>query len=179
MQSAIGSFLLLSWLAAPAPEGAKAPADPWAAWAPLVGEWVGEGAGRPGSGGGGFSFERSLDGRVLVRKSFSEYPATKDRPATRHEDLMVVYHDGAATRADYWDNEGHVIRYGVTFPTPTSIVLTSDPAPGAPRFRLTYAWTTPGRVTIDFAMAPPGAPEQFGTYVSGTARRKSRPRRRR
>ncbi len=174
MRAALVSLVLVGVLGArgvQAPQGSKAPADPWAAWAPLVGEWVGEGSGQPGSGPGGFSFEKALDGRVLVRKSFSEYPATQDRPAARHEDLMVVYHDGPATRADYWDNEGHVIRYEVSFPTPTSVVFVSAAAPGAPRFRLTYAWTEPGRVSIDFAIAAPGAPAEFRSYVSGSARR--------
>ena len=59
-----------------------AAADPWAAFEPLLGEWHGEGKGAPGSGTGDFSFERALQGKVVVRRSFAEYPAMKDRPAS-------------------------------------------------------------------------------------------------
>src|SRR5262244_1588463 len=46
--------------------------------------------------------------------------------------------DGA-TRADYWDSEGHVIRYGVTVDAGKSIVFLSEGA--GPRYRLTYSFT--------------------------------------
>src|SRR5205085_11953778 len=85
----------------------------WSDFDPLAGAWVADSSG-PGTPTGGFEFVPDLQGRVLVRRNFAEYPKTKDRPATRHEDLMVIFHQGAGTRADYYDNEGHVIRYAVT-----------------------------------------------------------------
>jgi len=45
-------------------------------WNWLVGEWIGEGSGQPGQGGGTFSFAYDLDENIIVRKSHSEYPAT-------------------------------------------------------------------------------------------------------
>src|SRR5690242_19738130 len=53
-------------------------------WGPaqfLIGEWRGEGNGRPGTGAGAFSFAEDVQGRVLVRKSYAEYPATGGKPA--------------------------------------------------------------------------------------------------
>lgn len=90
-------------------------ADRWHAWQFLVGEWTGEGVGEPGKGTGGFSFSFDLEKRILVRKGRSDYPATKDRPAYSHRDLMIIYPELStnATRAIYFDNEGHVIGYRV------------------------------------------------------------------
>ncbi|MGO9231334.1 MAG: hypothetical protein ACLQKA_19260 [Bryobacteraceae bacterium] len=87
-------------------------------WGPvqfLVGRWTGEGGGEPGAGSGAFTLAPDLQGKILVRKSFAAYPAAADRPAFRHDDLIVVYRDGpsAELRAMYWDNEGHVIAYTV------------------------------------------------------------------
>src|SRR5262249_54757443 len=51
----------------------------------LAGEWKGEGGGRPGQAAtGGFSFNFELQGKVLVRRNFSEYAATPEKPAFRH-----------------------------------------------------------------------------------------------
>src|SRR6266849_4941025 len=89
--------------------------DPWSSLRFLIGEWVGEGGGGPGQGTGVFSFQPDLDGKILVRKNHSEYPATKDRPAFSHDDLMIVYPEtaGAPLRAVYFDTEGHVIQYAI------------------------------------------------------------------
>src|SRR6185312_5181994 len=84
------------------------PAVDWSAWQPLVGEWVADPT--PDGATGGSSFALDLQKRVLVRKNVADYPKTKQR----HDDLMVVYQQGGATRADYWDNEGHVIHYVAT-----------------------------------------------------------------
>ena len=52
-------------------------------WGPaqfLVGNWTGEGGGQPGQGTGAFSFSPELQGKILVRKSFAEYPAANGSP---------------------------------------------------------------------------------------------------
>src|SRR5262245_46446671 len=74
----------------------------------LFGDWTGEGTGTPGNGAGEFSFAYDLQNQVAVRKSFAEYPATKDSPASRHDDLMIVYREPAQDilRAIYFDSEG-------------------------------------------------------------------------
>ena len=45
---------------------------------------------------------------------------------------------GQPLKAIYFDNEGHVIHYNVTNPTPTTAVFLSDAAQPGPQFRLTY-----------------------------------------
>jgi hypothetical protein len=96
----------------------------------LIGNWTGEGAGRPGAGQGEFSFTSELDGHVLVRRSYNQLAS-----GPRHEDLMIVYLDGAP-RAIYFDSEGHVIHYTVSTPALNTAVFESTDAPG---YRLTYA----------------------------------------
>ena len=169
-------FLLPAILASAA---IAAPED--AAWEPfafLVGNWTGEGTGAPGEGTGGFSFQYDLQGKVLVRKNHADYPKTKDRPAYSHEDLMVIYRESPAGpfRADYYDNEGHVIHYTIsTSPDRSTVEFISDPAAAAPRFRFTYKRTGQDSVGIKFEIAPPGKPDAFGPYIDAKARRAGTP----
>src|SRR5215831_15663978 len=80
----------------------------------VVGHWTGAGTGSPGEGLGESTFEWDLGRNVLIRKNFAEYAATKDRPASRHDDLMIVFTEGDKLRADYFDSEGHRIHYSVS-----------------------------------------------------------------
>ena len=149
----------------------SAPAD-WKEFAPLMGEWSADPSGPSDTTRGGFTLESALSGRVLVRKNWAEYPKTTDRPASRHDDLMVVYKVGGETRADYYDNEGHVIRYAVSVPTDGTFVFLSDPLEGQPRFRLTQAIDAAGTMSIRFEIAPPNAPNEFKPYITASAHRK-------
>ncbi|MFB3922395.1 MAG: hypothetical protein ACE145_11775 [Terriglobia bacterium] len=147
----------------------------WDPWRFLLGEWVGEGEGQPGQGIGKFSFALDLQGRILVRKNRADYPATRERPAYSHEDLMVIYQgpSPSSTRAIYFDNEGHVIQYRVTVSTDgNSVTFLSDPSPSAPRFRLTYTKGKSGGLKILFEIAPPGKPDVFSPYIEATASRR-------
>ena len=137
-----------------------------------MGDWVGEGGGEPGQGTGSFSFRLELEGRILVRKNRSDYPATQDRPAVSHQDLMVVYPESPNPRAIYFDNEGHVIQYAAEF-RGGGVVFTSEAQTSAPRFRLTYTKLAADKVGIRFEMAPPGKPDAFVPYVEAVAHRKS------
>jgi hypothetical protein len=142
----------------------------------LFGDWVGEGSGEPGQGTGGFSFHLDLQGKILVRKSYAEYPATKEKPAYRHDDLMIFYYDDASSslRADYFDNEGHPIEYRVhVAPDGKSCSMESAPSANAPSYRLSYAEAGPGQLKLEFETAPPGNPPQFQTYIDASARRRS------
>jgi hypothetical protein len=148
----------------------------WDPWRFLLGEWTGEGTGKPGEGTGGFSFAFDLQGKILVRKNRADYPATKDRPAYSHEDLMVVYAEsgGKPDRAVYFDNEGHVIHYAAAFSSDgKTLTLLSDAVPSAPRFRMTYTQQEPSALSLKFEIAPPGKPDSFQTYIQATAHRKS------
>ena len=110
----------------------------WDKWTFLTGTWAGEGSGQPGQGSGGFSFSFDLDQKILVRKSHTEFPASGDRPATVHDDLLVVYPEagGNPSKAIYFDNEGHVIHYTIGY-SGELIVLTSEKRGNLPVFRLT------------------------------------------
>ena len=148
----------------------------WGALEFLVGDWTGEGSGGPGQGSGSFSFKPDLEGNILVRKNRAEYPATKERAASVHEDLMIIYRDDTPARyarAIYFDNEGHTITYEVRNAPEGDIVLESAPEPSAPRYRLTYMRVASDRVKIKFEIAPPAHPEEFSTYIEASARRAS------
>lgn len=151
--------------------GAQSPAaaDPFSGLRFLVGEWIGEGEGKPGASSGGASFRVELDGKVLVRRSQADIPAANGRPASHHEDLMTVFEEGGQLKALYLDNEGHVIRYLVSA-RPEGATFTSEPAPG-PRFRLSYQKKSDSLFTLRFEIAPPGKPEAFATYLEAATRR--------
>jgi hypothetical protein len=134
----------------------------------LLGNWAGTGQGQQGTGSGGFTFEKDLDGKILVRRSRADYPATKDRPAFVHTDLTIVYSSPAGLSASYFDNEGHTIQYRVVVGADrNSVTFLSDTQPGTPRYRLTYS-KEDGRLRVTFEIAPPGQPEAFKTYTEGT-----------
>ena len=143
----------------------------------LLGKWVGEGSAETGQTGSGYcSFEKGLQDKVIVRKNHAEYPATKDRPAIVHDDVMIIYPDHAKhqLRAFYTDNEGNIIHYTVTSASDgKSVVFLGDNEPGARRFRLSYATLEPGRMNITFEMAPPDKQDQFQRFMEGKLRRSS------
>jgi hypothetical protein len=170
----LSTFALVALCGASASGGAED--DPWAPYRFLIGEWVGEGGGKPGEGEGRFSLAEELQGKVLVRRNRSEYPAAANRPATVHEDLMVIYREepGQSPTAIYFDNEGHVIHYTPSFSSDgRTLTLVSDAKPASPRFRLTYALEKDrdDKISIRFEIAPPGKPEAFALYLSGSCRR--------
>jgi hypothetical protein len=143
----------------------------WDKWNWLIGDWVGEGSGIPGQGGGVFSFKLDLDKKILVRKSHSEYPAAENKPQVIHDDLLIVYPDftGTPSKAIYFDNEGHTITYSITY-ADRSIVLTSDKIPNVPVFRLTYILLDDETVDTEFAMAQDG--KKFTAYIEGKSKKK-------
>jgi len=147
----------------------------WNEWRFLLGKWVAEGGGQPGqASAGGFSFDFDLQGRVLVRRNYSEYPATASKPPSRHDDLMVIYQEPEkGTRAEYFDNEGHVIHYSVSFSEDKkTITFVSDVISSAPRFRFIYRQLKDDLLSLEFDIAPPGKPDSFSKYVEGTAKRR-------
>jgi hypothetical protein len=163
-------FLLLGCLTA----AAASKPESWGAIDYLLGDWTGEGGGGPGQGTGSFSFRPDLQGKVLVRTNRSAYPATRDRAAFVHDDLMVVYRDSldAPPHAIYFDSEGHTIRYEVqSSKEGDAIAFVSAPETNAPRYRLTYTRVDRDHLKIKFEVAPPGQPDRFATYIEAGARR--------
>jgi hypothetical protein len=142
----------------------------WSKWNWLMGEWKGEGSGQPGQGGGLFRFSFNLDKKIIERKSHSEYPAKGNKPLIIHDDLMIVYPDAAGnpSRAIYFDNEGHTINYTVSY-ADKSIVLTSEPIPNTPAFRLTYMLLDDNTIDTRFELARDG--KTFTTYLEGKSKK--------
>ena len=167
----LGFFLLLPTFAAA--QQTKAP-DVWGPWRFLVGKWTAAASGEPGEGKGTFSFALELQGKILVRRGRTDFPATPARAAFSHEDLLIVYSEAGAApnRAIYFDNEGHVIQYRTTFDAQGKVLtFLSESSPQAPRQRLTYTQSADGTLKVTFALAPPGKPEAFVTHVEGVAQR--------
>jgi hypothetical protein len=151
----------------------NAPAN-WTKFQFMLGSWKAAGSGSPGEGAGEFSFMFDLQKRVIVRRSHTEYPATAGRPAFAHDDLMIIYADEQQLfHADYYDNEGHVIHYAIEFShDENTCKFVSDASASQPRFQLIYRKIKDGELAISFDIAPPGQPNNFKTYVEGTAKRK-------
>ena len=169
----VAMFTMLAALAGPDVRAAAPAASALEPFAFLVGEWPSTGSGQPGAGTGTATFARSLQDKVIVRTSHAEYPAAGDKPATRHDDLMVIYAaPGGGARADYYDSEGHVIRYAVQSPAPGQAIFLGDAAGGGPRFRLAYTLAAPGVLKGEFAIAPPGTPEAFKPYLTWESHKK-------
>ena len=82
----------------------------------------------------------------MVRTNYSNTPATGGTPASRHDDLMVVYVEAGVVKADYFDSEGHVIRY-VVDGRPGEAVFVSETKAAEPRYRLTYTQASPSTLT--------------------------------
>ena len=109
----------------------------------------------------------------MVRRNRAELPAGNGRPAAVHEDLMVIYpgEAGKASKAVYFDSEGHVIHYTVSTSEDQRVLsFVSDPQPAGPRYRLSYTKEGADAVAIKFEIAPPGKPDEFKTYLEGKAR---------
>ena len=141
----------------------------WDKWENYIGNWIGEGSGIPGQGGGTFSFTLDLDKNVLIRKSHSEYPSPEGKVQT-HDDLMVIYLDinKNPSKAIYFDNEGHTINYQISY-TDKTIILTSEKVPNSPVFRLVYSMLDNETCNTRFELSQDG--EQFTPYIVGNSKR--------
>lgn len=137
-------------------------------WKWLVGNWKGEGKGKPGKGYGGFSLQEQLGGKVLLRQSRSVYPASATMPTVVHEDLTTIYSTTNGDRAMYFDNEGHKINYAITY-SPGKIMLNTDLVQGLPLFRLSYTHVDDRTIRVRFEMAQDG--EHFMTYTDGVCKK--------
>jgi hypothetical protein len=162
----IGSVLLVFFALGGSIRGEPPP--PLAPLQFLVGEW--EGIGEQAGATGRFTFAPRVQDRIIVRTNHSDTPATGGTPASRHDDLMVVYVEAGVVKADYFDSEGHVIRYVVDGRLGEAVFVSEIKA-GEPRYRLTYRQGSPTALNGTFEVAPPGKPEAFGLYLSWKARK--------
>jgi len=131
----------------------------------LIGKWVGVAGEKDtplGAGQGAFSFDFELNNKIIVRHNRAEYDS-----GARHDDLMVIYLEGTP-RAIYFDSEGHVIRYKISFSGDESVVFESDGTQPGPKYRLSY-WMENGSLKGKFEVAAPGA--EYKTYMSWGSRK--------
>jgi hypothetical protein len=164
-------LLLLAFAALPL--RAQAPPADLAPLQFLLGSWEAEP--QPGGGTGRCAFTSELQGRVIVRTNHADYPAAGGRPAISHDDLMVIHAEASQLQADYYDNEGHTIRYTISAHPDGSLEFLSAATPGMPRYRLTYAKAPQDRISGQFEVAPPDKPAQFATYLQWFLRRPAAP----
>jgi hypothetical protein len=160
--------------ARPSTQAAKA-ADPWNACRFLLGTWTAtQGSGQPGEAvSGETTFSLDLGDKIIVRKNRADYaPKPGETAGFSHQDLLLIYLAMGETqlKAFYIDNEGHEIRYRVSFPKPNAAAFESEGSPQSPRYRLEYSLGADGTLTISFLIAPPGG--EFKIYTVGKARKK-------
>jgi hypothetical protein len=136
----------------------------------LIGGW--QAVDTPPGESGAFTFKLSVQDHIMVRTNEATYAATAERPALRHDDLLVIYGERGSLRADYFDREGHVIRYAVRTQNANVVVFVSDLSPNEPRYRLTYSMAADGVLLGSFEIASPAAPETFKPYLSWKARKR-------
>lgn len=134
----------------------------------LLGKW--RAVSKPEEPTGGFEFTLQLQSKIIVRTNYADYAATNERPAFRHEDLMVIYlGTGQGLHADYYDSEGHVIRYDGKITAKNRVVLSSLPTASSPGFRLSYYLDQDGRLNGSFEIAQPDQPDSFTPYLAWSA----------
>jgi len=116
--------------------------EQWTALSFLEGTWnAGTQGGTAGANVlGTYIFRRELGGHILARHSSSAGCKGPDDFDCQHGDLLYIYQEtsGQPLKAIYFDNEGHVIHYGVSTPAANSVVFLSDASSPGPRFRLAY-----------------------------------------
>jgi hypothetical protein len=103
-----------------------------------------------------------VGGTVLTRRSWCEFPETPQRPAFRHEDLLVIYVDSESRlQGVFWDNEGdvHFYRLVQVAVGGDGVRLVTDAAIPGPRQALEYQFLPPNRTSSVFNLLVPGAPD--------------------
>src|SRR5580704_967475 len=144
----------------------------WNALSFLEGTWDAktQGGSAVANVSGTYSFKKELGGHVLARHSGGtgcKGPADFD---CDHNDLLYIYPGGQGPlKAIYFDNEGHVIHYNVTAPTPTSAVFISDESTPGPQFRLVYELKE-GVMSGKFQMQMPGKTD-WTSYLEWSGRK--------
>lgn len=144
--------------------------DHWAPFQFLIGSWSSPVSGQPGEGVTGSStFSYDLNQKVIIRKSRAEFaPGPEEQAGFIHEDLLVIYRlpGEAQPRAIYFDNEGHVIHYEISFPDrQPGIVFESASQNGIPHARLTYETDKDGALHTEFFVEAPGG--ELVSHVKG------------
>ncbi|HEY2470824.1 MAG TPA: hypothetical protein VGI45_23725 [Terracidiphilus sp.] len=152
---------------------AKPAPDPFAPLSFLIGTWDAKTVNNPAvTASGAYTFRAELNGHILARHTEAAGCKGPEDFNCQHGDLLYIYTDGPSRplRAIYFDNEGHVIHYSATTPTPTTAEFLSDPAGPGPQFRLTYELKD-GLMSGKFQIRIPGQPD-WKSYLEWTGSRK-------
>jgi len=142
----------------------------------LIGSWSSPVSGQPGQGvSGSTTFSYDLDKNIVVRRSQAVFaPEPGETKGLVHEDLLVIYQQPGESqfKAIYFDNEGHIIHYTLTFPdTQPAVVFESEASQTSPQARLVYRTTPDGGLITEFFVAAPGG--QLLSHVKGIVKRDS------
>ncbi len=133
----------------------------------LLGQWRAIDT-QPGETGA-FAFTLAVQDHVVIRTNEANYAATAGRAASRHDDLLVIYAENSSVKADYFDNEGHIIRYTVEPLGDRAVAFVSAPDPRQPRYRLIYRGGANDTLVGTFEIAPSESPDAFKLYLSWKA----------
>jgi len=142
----------------------------------LIGSWSSPVSGQPGQGvSGSTTFSYDLDMKVIVRKSTAEFaPGPGEIKGLVHEDLLVIYQQPGESqlRGIYFDNEGHIIHYSLSFPDrQRRVVFESEASQTSPRARLVYEAADEDTLVTEFFVATQGG--ELLSHVRGTLKRSS------
>lgn len=167
----------LIWASGLFAQSTPAPTQGTNAWEPLrflIGTWEAktEGGSAGAAGTGTYSFQLELRNHILARHATSSGCEGPDRFDCEHGDLLYIYQDapGRPFRAIYFDNEGHVIHYGVSTPTAATAIFLSESSQPGPKFRLIYELK--GSIMYGkFQMQMPGQTE-FTSYLEWSGAKK-------
>jgi hypothetical protein len=124
----------------------------------LVGHWEGGGevTDTGGKAVGVSDMTVEANGRLLLRRDRNETLDKSGKVVGALGQVMSVYEEGGAVRADYVDGEGHVIHYGPAVIVPGRSVEFTSVAPAGPIFRLRYEAVGADALKIWFGLKPPG-----------------------
>lgn len=148
------------------------PNDPWKALSFLNGTWEAKGQGNGGaSATGTYTFQRKLKGHILARHSTKSGCSGPKDFDCEHADLLYVFQEapGQPLKAIYFDNEGHVIHYQVSTPSPATAVFLSESSQSDPQFRLVYELKD-SVMSGKFQMRMPGQSE-WKSYLEWSGRK--------
>jgi hypothetical protein len=135
----------------------------------LLGDW--DAIELPAGESGAFNFSLAVQDRIIIRTNYAKYPARDGKPATRHDDLMVIFVEGDALKADYFDSEQHVIHYVMQSRAPKDVVFVSQAKAGEPRYRLSYTLMANGQLKGTFEIASSEGSDDFKPLLAWTARK--------
>lgn len=162
----------------PADEPKTTPPDRWAPLRPLLGEWVGDVRGEPGSGHATRSYALTLRDRFIEVRNESVYPPQEQNPkGETHQDRGFISIDRAARKyvLRQFHVEGfvnHYVQDSISEDGRTLVFVTVaiENLPPGFRGRETYRFNGRDEFTETFELAEPG--RDFAVYSQTTFRRK-------